>query len=172
MLLIDYQLYLIIQSYRWQFCEVNCWSLEALCADAAASAVTTWVPKVEKNSNLTTSVSYILTYPDRREYKNSDTKVVNWIHRDKRENIKMNALKQTVFPVINATLSPYSLKETVELCYFFSSIKFFPFYTFEGYFCHCREENPCFPTCRILDLDSVKPCCHCLEPQCAIWSNM
>lgn len=119
MLLIDYQLYLIIQSYRWQFCEVNCWSLEALCADAAASAVTTWVPKVEKNSNLNTSVSYILTYPDRREYKNSDTKVVNWIHRDKRENIKMNALKQTVFPVINATLSPYPLKETVELCYFF-----------------------------------------------------
>lgn len=55
---------------------------------------------------------------------------------------------------------------------FFCSTKLFLFSTFEGYFCYCREESPCFPTCRILDSDPVRPCCHCLEPQYAIWSNM
>lgn len=60
MLLIDYQLYLIIQSYRWQFCDENCWSLEALCADASASAVTTFESlRLRKKGNLTTSVRCI-----------------------------------------------------------------------------------------------------------------
>lgn len=40
----------------------------------------------------------------------------------------MNALKQPALPVINATLSPYPLKETFQLCYIFLLHQVFPIF--------------------------------------------
>lgn len=51
----------------------------------------------------------------------------------------MNALKKPVLPVINASSSPFPLKDTFEFSYIFFSSLFFPFSTFEQYLCYSRE---------------------------------